>query len=462
MAANNLFQVTNLVLKGELVDYVAQLKTAMMARPYKKFDMNATQGATINELFPYKWNVNDGLTFDPATQVNNTIDKEQPITLGATLLSTGTKLSANSPFSLSGYDMSFFSHATTVDEFRSYYQQTNGMQIADNLNQKTIEACYEYWCDVEGSPTADFNGFASLQEINSMISSMELMKSGGRGEMCVGLHPDAFYQMQVPYAGYFNQNVNAPMLKTANTNYQAGLNIYDDNLIQRHQNGSFATSGTVQVASTVANGTLNASYQTIALKGFSNSSTGVLLAGDILTFGVAGNYVNRLLPIGKQDSGRRKGFVVLSDDTGNPVVSSDGSGLATIRVRCIPIFRTGAEPNPYANISRQIITNDVVNLFGGANTMWTKNLVFSRAGFFFANPEIATYPLLPNQAGAKLSAFPYEQTEKVIVPNTGGMSLALNIANSGDMGAFSNLWCLRSIIGVLPFENYGFIYASKA
>lgn len=456
MAFNNAFQVTQLFSKGTLMDYASSLRTAMLAKPYMKFDHNATLGTTINEGYPYRYNVVGGLTYDPATQINSTTDKTQAITLGATSI-YGTQTSATVPFGLSAQEMSFSSKASTLEEFRNYYLGQTGMQIADYINQATIDMCEGYWCDVVGDPTSGLNGFNTLMAVNAQVANMELMGRNGKDQIYLGLHPDAYTQLQIPYATYFNEEVNKPLLKTGRTAYQAGLNLYEDNLIRKHQNGSFATTGTIQVAATVAQGTLNATQQTITLKGFTASQTGVLLAGDIIYFGTTGNYVYRLLPIGKQASSQPKGFVVLAN------VNSDGAGNATVLVRNIPIFNDGSPmPNQYRNISRQIVTNDVVTLFAGGSTVWTKNLVFDRNGFFFANPPIATYPLQPSSAANKMSAYPNEVVETLTVPGTQGMRLSMNVSNLGDLSQFSNTFAARTISGVLPFENYGFILASKA
>lgn len=453
MSFNNNFQVTQLFAKGTLADYASSLRTAMLAMPYNKFDYNATLGTSINEGYPYRYNAITGLTYNPATQINATADKFQQMAL---------TISANVPFGLSALEMSFSSKASTLEEFRNYYISQAGMQLADNINQQVINATYGYWTDFIGDPAQGLNGFTTLQAVNAQVANMELW--GRRGQPTyLGLHPDAYTQLQIPYATYFNEKVNYPMLKTGRVAYEAGLNIYEDTLIQKHTNGTFATSGNITVLTTVGQGTLNSAYQVVTLTGFTASSAGVLNAGDIIYFGTTGNYVYRLLPIGKQITSQPKGFVVISDDSGNTVINSDGSGQVTIRIRNIPIFTTSVAPNynQYANINRQIVAGDIVTLFGGSGTFWTKNIVFDRGGFFFANPPIATYPLQPASAANRQSAFPNEMVESVTVPGTQGMKLSINLSNLGDLANFTNTWVARTIAGVLPFENYGFILASK-
>jgi len=436
--ANN-FTVTQLFSKGGLMDYAANLRTTMLAKPYRKFDDNATQGTTINEAYPYRLSGVNTLTYTNG-DVSSVADFYQPITLNI----VGTV-----PFGLSAQEMTFASKASTVEEFRQYYTVQAGKTLANIINGQVIGACYKHWTDVIGDPTAALNGVSTLSDVNSQLSRMELMN----GEpIYVGLSPDAYNALQVPYAQYYNENINYPILKNGRVAYLQGLNIYEDNLISKHTNGSFATSGTIQVNASVTSATLNATSSTIVLKGFTASQSKVLKAGDYIYFGTAGNYVESVLPQSPSvHTGKPKTFMVMAD------ADSNGSGLATVTVN--PVYSDSA--NNYRNVSRQIVTNDVVTLFGGASTTWTKNLVFNRGGFWFANPPIATYPLQPGLKGQKLSGLPNETVETMVIPQTGGVRLSINMGFFGSLQNFSNEVALRTICGALPFANYGFVLASK-
>lgn len=422
------------------MDYASNLRTAMLAKPYRKFDNNAGLGTTISEAYPYRFGGVNSLTYSSG-DVSSVSDFYQPISLN---------IASTVAFGLSAQDMTFASKAATVEEFRNSYIVQAGKTLANLINGQVLSSCYNYWTDVIGDPTAALNGVSTLSDVNSKLGTMELMN----GEpIYVGLHPDSYNALQVPYAQYYNEKMNYPILKNGRVAYLQGLNIYDDNLISKHTNGTFATSGTIQVNASVTSATLNATSSTIVLKGFTASQTGVLKAGDYIYFGTLGNYVEGVLPQSPSVStGKPKTFMVMAD------ANSTAGGLATVTVN--PVYSDSA--NNYKNCSRQIVTNDTVTLFGGASTTWTKNLVFNRGGFWFANPPVATYPLQPSTRGEKYSGLPNETVETMVVPNTGGVRLSVNFSSQGSQQQFNNEFALRTIAGALPFANYGFVLAAKA
>jgi hypothetical protein len=436
----NTFTTTQLFAKGGLMDYAANLRTTMLAKPYRKFDDNAGLGTSIQEAYPYRLSGVNSLTYSSG-DVSSVQDFYQTITLN---------LASTVAFGLTAQEMTFASKASTVEEFRDYYIVQAGKTLANNINAQVIAQCYNYWTDVIGDPTAALNGVSTLSDVNSKLSTMELMN----GEpLYVGLHPDSYNALQIPYAQYYNEQINYPILKNGRVANLQGLNIYDDNLISKHTNGTFATSGSIQVNASVTSATLNSTSSTIVLKGFTASQTGVLKAGDYIYFGTTGNFVESVLPQSPSvGTGKPKTFMVMAD------ANSNGSGLATVTVN--PVYSDSA--NNYRNVSRQILINDTVTLFGGASTTWTKNLVFNRGGFFFANPPVATYPLQPGTRGQKYSGLPNETVETMVVPNTGGVRLSINMGSLGSLQGFSNEFALRTLCGALPFANYGFVLAAKA
>ncbi len=459
---NSLFN-TVLFHKGLIVDYAASYRTAIYATPYNGFDGNtASLGKSITEKYPFQYNGVYGLTYNPATQINASIDKTMTMTLGSANYS-GTEFSCVLPFALTAEQITYFSFCKTPADFKKYFMVQIAKQAASLMDQALIDKCVETWADAIGDPTLAVNGFDSLSLMNAQSARMEIQMLNS--DIMAGFSPTAYNQLQTAYPNYFNEKVNLPILRNGQIKSGAGLNIYSDNLMRRHTNGSFATAGTVQVDATVPNQSENTPFVDIALKGFTASAAGVLRYGDYITFGVAGNYVQSLTPRDKALTGRAKTFIVLgaplTPTTTNPVVDADINGEATVRVRYAPVFNDGSPmPNPYRNVSRQIIENDVVNLIGGPNTTFTINLVFPRVGLYFCNPYIATYPAI-STGGKQYSTFAYEKVESMMVPGTDGMSLNLNLAGAGDLSQFSATWAVRSICGGMPLDNMGFVFLSK-
>lgn len=459
---NSLFNIV-MFHKGLIVDYAASYRTAMYATPYAGFDGNtASLGKSITEKYPFQYNGVYGLNYNPATQVNASIDKTMTMTLGATNYS-GTQFSCVLPFSLTAEQITYFSFCKTPADFRKYFIVQLAKRAASMMDQALIDKCIETWADVIGDPALPVNGFDSLSIMNAQLARMEIQMLNS--DVMAGFSPTAYNQLQTAYPNYFNEAVNLPILRNGQIKSGAGLNIYSDNLMRRHTNGSFATSGTIQVNATVPNQGENTPYVDITLKGFTPNAPGVLRYGDYITFGLPGNYVQSVTPREKLATGRAKTFIVygapLTPTTTNPVVNADSNGECTVRIHYAPIFDDGSPmPNPYVNVTRQIIENDVVNLVGGANATFSVNLVFPRVGLYFCNPFIATYPAI-STGGKQYSTFAYEKVESLTVPGTDGMSLNLNLAGAGDLSVFSAVWALRSICGGMPLDNMGFVFLSK-
>jgi len=168
---------------------------------------------------------------------------------------------------------------------------------------------------------------------------------------------------------FFNRNMNETIGVKGMLGETSGVMCYEDQNIVSHTNGTFATSGTIEIATTaVSNAT------TLALKGFTVSQTGVLKAGDIIY--VQGCYQLNLMsqqPIGAATEDLMK-FIVQED------VNSDVSGLATVSIQPAIIFSAN---NPYNNVSELPTVNADVTLYGGASATYTNNFIFYRDALMF-------------------------------------------------------------------------------
>ncbi len=135
------------------------------------------------------------------------------------------------------------------------------------------------------------------------------------------------------------QNRNGSMGRAFGLKFAMDQNVYP------HTVG--ALGGTPLVASGGQTGS------SLLTDGWSNSVTGVLKEGDIITLAA----VNGVNPISKVNQGRLREFTVTAD------VDSDGSGLATVPIYP-PITTTGARQT----VSASPADNAVILIFGHAST----------------------------------------------------------------------------------------------
>lgn len=115
-------------------------------------------------------------------------------------------------------------------------------------------------------------------------------------------------------------------------------------------------------------------YSELDTDGWSNSITGVLKAGDIIT--IAGVYA--VNPVSKQSTGRLQTFTIVED------VDSSGTGTATLKVSpaIIPADATIANGKAYATVSTAPADNAVITVkTGTAATAYKQSLLLHPNAF---------------------------------------------------------------------------------
>lgn len=167
----------------------------------------------------------------------------------------------------------------------------------------------------------------------------------------------------------FNDTLNEDISFRSALGRLSYFDIFQNQAIPRHTTGSFP--GTPLVNGEVTSG------NTIVLDGFTPTQTGVLLQGDVITFG-GSNSVN---PVGRSDTGQLMQFVVLAD------VNSDGGGNATVTVAPSIV----SDPaNPRQNVSAPIANNAAVSLEGSAQGSYNVNYAYSKRGLDIVVPPLET------------------------------------------------------------------------
>lgn len=439
MAVSNVFQVSNLVINDLLKDYANSLKTSYFATSFDRFNYASQVGDSMRTTYPLRYEAIDGLTYNPATQINNTEDRYETITLN--ILKTV-------PISYSGQQISFYANAGTYDKFFQKFVNPMVISLGNNMNRSVVQNAALFWTDSIGDPTQGLNGIFTMTAVNAMFANMGL--ENGQPKY-MGVSPNTGAQLQQPYATYFNSEFNGPILKnnTNNLGEFSGVWVYRDNDVVVHTNGTWTAGGNITVTAVPAASDINDASVNVALTGFTAGATGRI--GDLIYFQdatTAADKVDQINPLTYDDIGNPKTFVLIDAFT-------TAGATETITVYP-PMVITG----PYRNVSRALTTNDKVVLVGGSSGKYTKNMCFIRDGLQLANPKIATYPLIPAK-GKQLSAFPYEETPEMLVPET-DLSIAFNLASQGDIALFANTMVSRIIAGSVAFNGYGFMLLSAA
>lgn len=236
------------------------------------------------------------------------------------------------------------------------------MKIANEIDKSFVQALMSSVYNVTGTAGATVNSWATYD-----LAKTKLVQLGVPEPYNAVLNPLDRHYLQSSMVNFFNTNFNEKIgVKGILGETDGIMNYMDQNLLQ-HTNGSFATSGTIQMDGATASGAT-----TFNLKGFTALATGVLKAGDIIQ--VASVFDLNIMSqqaIGS-DSASLRGFIVDRD------YDADAAGKVTVTISAAPI-QTGVT-NPYNNVSALPQANATVTLYGGASATYTNNFMFFRDG----------------------------------------------------------------------------------
>lgn len=296
---------------------------------------------------------------------------------------------------------------TSIEEQRKFSNGYENLylpvasQLANAIDMDGVSYMKRTCNRAVGSPGAGISSFATP---NSAVT-MQRKYGVQRSEYMV-FCPDAAGGLRSSLQNSFNVPFNEDISQDMIIGSIGQHDLYEDqNLNSPHTTGTAA--GTAVVAGAGQSGS------EIDLSGFTASQTGVLKAGDIITFaGVYGvNPVN-----GEQvgyGSGNLAQFNVQQD------VDSDGAGLATVQIKPA-IVLTG----PYKNVTGAPANGAAVSVLGvvtpGTATQFQKNFVYSRDALTF----VCVPP--PISLGAVYSKVFYDEDTGI------GMRVNITYDNSTD------------------------------
>jgi len=219
-----------------------------------------------------------------------------------------------------------------------------------------------------GSTTAPVNSFASVDLAGAKMleQAMPILENG---YMALSVRDAS--ALKASLQNNFNDTLNDDISFRSRLGRLSYFDIFQNQAIPRHLTGSNAGTGAV-------NGEVS-SGNTIVLDGFTPTSTGVIRAGDLLSF-VGTNSVN---PVGRADTGQLMQFVALTD------VDADGSGEATVTVSPSIISDLG---NPRRNVTAPIANNATLIIEGvvspGTPVTYNVNFAYAARGLDIAVPPL--------------------------------------------------------------------------
>jgi len=271
----------------------------------------------------------------------------------------------------------------SFDRYADMILKPNARRAAERI-ESSIAALYPefYWYD--GTPGTVPATFASVADAGAIFTD-----GGNSVNGRLAFHsPAASAKLAGLIQGTYVDGNNKSALENAKVGRFAGFMNYESVFAPTHTVGAYAGTPLVQGASqSVTYATVKDTWsQTLNTDGWSNSVTGVLKAGDIIT--IAGVFA--VNPNTKESTGRLQTFTVLADDN-----SGASTGPATLTISP-PIIISGA----FKTVTAAPANDAVITVkTGTASTSYRQSLLIDPQAI-----ALVTRPLdIPSGEGVKTS-----------------------------------------------------------
>lgn len=337
-------------------------------REYKK-EFTGGQGATVSIRKPVKFYTANG-----ATRVNQDVEEK------TTSITIDQRKHVSWKFSTQDLTLS-------IEEYSERYIKPAMITLANTVDRSIMGLYTAVWNSV-GTPGTTPANFAAIAAAAQRMDEMAVPSD----MRCMLMNPAARYAV----AG--NQTTLEAIGPKGRTAYEAaevgriaGLDMYSTQNVLNHTVG--VKTGTPLVNGADQNVTYEASTgtpsQTLVTDGWTNSTTGILKAGDVIT--IAGVFAVNPVP-GEGTTGKLvmpylQQFTVLADAN-----SGASTGPATITISP-PIITSG----PQQTVSAAPADNAAITVLGSTVTAYPQNLAFHKNAF-----ALVTVPLeMPDGAAFK-------------------------------------------------------------
>lgn len=358
----------SIIAKEALVQLENNLGMAQnVHREYKKEFVKV--GDTVSIRKPVKFYAADG-----ATRVNQDVEE------------ANTSITINKQKHVS-WKFSSKDLTLTVEDYSERYIKPAMIALANTIDRNGHDLYYNVWNHVgtPGTTPANFAAMAAAaQRMDEMAVSTDMRKAM--------LNPAAGYAIAGTAQALYMNGVNTQAYRKGSIGEIAGLETFRSQNIASHTVG--AHGGTPLVNGASQNVTYAASKstnsQSLVTDGWTNSTTGILKAGDVIT--IAGVYAMNPVPgegtTGKIQMPYLQEFTVLADAD-----SGATTGPATLTIS--PAIITSG---PYQTVSAAPADNAVITVkTGTASTAYPQNLAFHKNAF-----ALVTCPLeLPDGVSFK-------------------------------------------------------------
>ena len=364
--ANDLITPT-IIAKEALSQLKNNLRFANLAHKEYKNEF-VKIGSSVNIRKPVKFYTADG-----ATRVNQDVEE------------ANTSVTINKRKHVS-WKFSTQDMTLTLEQYSERYIKPAMITLAQTVDVAGAGLYSSVWNSV-GTPGTTPANYAAWAAANQRLTEMAVPTSDRRAIA----NPAAFHATAATLTTLNMPQMAMKAWDSGEIGNLAGFKTYESVNVRNHTVG--IKSGTPLVNGASQNVTYAASKstytQTLNTDGWTNSTTGIIKAGDVIT--IAGVYAVNPVPgegsTGKSAMSYLQQFVVTADaDSG----ASTGPAALTISP---PIITSG----PYQTVSAAPADNAAITVLGTASTAYPQNLTFHKNAF-----ALVTVPLeMPDGAAWK-------------------------------------------------------------
>jgi hypothetical protein len=316
-------------------------------------ERGAKKGATINIRKPVRYEVTEGATLN----IQDTED--QPVAL-----------TADKHYHV-GMAFAEKDRTLSIDKFRERYIDPATIALANKIDSQLYIDMYKNVFHSVGVPSA--SALPSTLKGFTLARAKMALAGAPKGQTTAIVDPLVEASLVEGLKGLFQsseqitkQYEEGIMGKAAGSKFMMSQNV------PKHTIGALGGTPLTNYPSTA----FASGASTLVTDGWSNSITGVLKAGDVIS--IADVYA--VNPQTRQSTGELAQFVVQED------VNSDGSGNATITLDR-PLYASGQ----YQNVTALPGNNKAITVFGHASSYASiiapQNLVFHKAAFALASVD---------------------------------------------------------------------------
>ena len=292
------------------------------------------------------------------------------------------------PFSIDkqehfGLEVTMRDRTLSVEQFSERYLKSGMIQIANVIDRSILLQAKNAFFS-SGTPGTAI-GLKDFHYAKAYMGQVAIPDDGMR--RCILNMMDAA-EISDAISNKYNNDMVKGAIQKGYMGPLAGFDLFESPNIYTHTVGAYG--GTPLIAGA------NQTGSTITTDGWDASVTGLLKAGDVITF----SGVHEINPQNYSSTGRLQNFVVQAD------VNSDAGGLATIQIS--PAINDGNQTTTnadgdtistkaYQNVDAAPADNAAITVMGTADTTYRENFLFHRDAIALAMVDLE----LPQSATVK-------------------------------------------------------------